>query len=104
YIRATFEASFEALSPNHPFADEEGIIEVEAGDRIPGVPDHHVKLGAEYLVSDELSLGLDVLYNSGQRLRGDESNQVATTDGFAVVNLRAQYRLHEHLNLFAAIQ
>ncbi|MEX2525690.1 MAG: TonB-dependent receptor, partial [Gammaproteobacteria bacterium] len=46
YIEATFEDDFEALSPNHPFADDdEGTINVRPGNRIPGIPDHQLKLG-----------------------------------------------------------
>ena len=104
YIEATFEAPFEALSPNHPFADEEeGTIQVRAGDRIPGVPVHQGKFGGDYVFNDSVSVGVDVLYNSGQYLRGDESNRLENTGAFAVVNLRGQYRLNEHLIFFAAI-
>jgi len=104
YIEATFGAPFEALSPNHPFADEEeGTIDVRSGDRIPGVPVHHGKFGGDYLFNDSVSVGVDVLYNSGQYLRGDESNLLEQTGAFAVVNLRGQYRLNEHVVLFAAI-
>ena len=104
YIQATFEAPFEALSPNHPFAgDDEGTIQVRAGDRLPGIPDHLLKFGGDYLFDGGLSLGVDVLYNSGQYLRGDESNQLEQTTAFTVVNLRGQYRLNEHLVFFASI-
>lgn len=102
YIEATFEAPFEAMSPNHPFAEED-TIQVQSGDRIPGIPDHHAKFGGDYLFSERLTLGMDLLYNSGQRLRGDESNQLGKTGGFAVLNLRGRYRLNEHLVLFAKI-
>jgi outer membrane receptor protein involved in Fe transport len=103
YIEATFEAPFEALSPNHPFAGDGGTIQVRAGDRLPGVPDHLLKFGGEYLFDEGLSLGVDVVYNSGQHLRGDESNQLEQINAFTVVNLRGQYRLNEHLVFFASI-
>ncbi|MEX2122905.1 MAG: TonB-dependent receptor [Woeseia sp.] len=104
YIEATFEAPFEALSPNHPFAsDDEGTIRVEAGDRIPGVPDHHLKFGGNYLFSESFSVGVDVLYNSGQHVRGDESSQLEKTGAFAVMNLRGQYRVNDHLVFYAAV-
>ena len=74
YVEATFDSALEVLSPNHPSADEEsGAIRVRAGDRIPGIPKHHLKFGGDYQVSESLSVGLDVLSNSGQYLRGDES-------------------------------
>src|SRR5690606_9007237 len=104
YIEATFEAPFDALSPNHPFADEdEGTIAVAPGDRIPGVPDHHLKLGGDYLFGDSMRVGIDLLYNSGQRVRGDESGQLEKTDAYAVLNLRGQYRLNDHLVFFASV-
>lgn len=103
YIRATFESPFEALSPNHPFSGDEDTVQVHAGDRIPGVPDHHAKLGGIYELSETVSFGADVLYNSGQRMRGDESNQLDRTGGFAVLNVRGRYRLNEHLVFFATI-
>lgn len=102
YIDATFEAPFEALSPNHPFADA-GVIDVQSGDRIPGIPDDHAKLGGDYRFSESFALGVDLLYNSGQHLRGDESNQMDTTGSFVVVNLRGRYRLNEHLAFIAQI-
>jgi outer membrane receptor protein involved in Fe transport len=43
------------------------------------------------------------VYNSGQHLRGDESNQLEQINAFTVVNLRGQYRLNEHLVFFASI-
>ena len=104
YIEATFEAPFEALSPNHPFADEdEGTIQVQPGDRIPGVPAHYLKFGGDYPVGERLTLGADVLYNSGQHMRGDESGQLEETDSYAIVNLRAQYRVNDRFMFFATV-
>ena len=103
YLNATFEDDFEVLSPNHPFADDDGRISVRSGNRIPGLPEHSLKLGADYAVSDKLSLGFDVLYNSDQVLRGDESNQVGTLGDYAVVDLRGRFRINEHIDLFARV-
>lgn len=104
YLEATFQDNFEVLSPNHPFADDdEGEISVSKGDRIPGLPEHSFKLGADYFFNDKFSIGFDVRYNSDQVLRGDESNEVDTLGGYAVVNLRGRYRFNEHLEFFARI-
>lgn len=104
YIEATFQAPFEALSPNHPFADEEtGTISVRPGDRIPGVPAHQLKLGARYPFGERLSAGVDLLFNAGQYVRGDESNRLEKTREYAIVNLRVRYTLNEHLDLLAAV-
>lgn len=104
YIEATFEVPFAALSPNHPFASgDEGTIEVRPGDRIPGVPDHQLKVGGDYGLGARFNLGADILYNSGQHVRGDESSQLARTGAYALVNLRATYRLSEHVVFLAAL-
>ena len=40
----TFEDDFDVLSPNHDFANDEGEIRVNRGDRIPGIPQDQFKL------------------------------------------------------------
>ena len=102
YLEATFEDDFEVLSPNHPFEDD-GEIDVESGDRIPGLPKHSLKLGADFHISEKLSVGFDVRYNSNQTLRGDESDQLDGIDGYAVVNLRGRYRFNDNIEFFARI-
>ncbi len=103
YVDAVFDDDFSALSPNHVAADAEGNISVEAGDRIPGIPDHQAKAGASYRFGNRLLVGADVLFNAGQHLRGDESNELNEIDGYAVMNLRALYRLSDNVSLFARI-
>lgn len=103
YIEATFESAFQALSPNHTFADTEGEIGVSRGDHIPGIPRHQFKANLDYTVLEGLVIGADLVSNSRQFLRGDESNQLDSIAGYAVINLRARYRLGEQLELFAKI-
>ena len=103
FIEATFEDSFKALSPNHAFADDEGEIRVRSGDRIPGIPQHQFKLSSDYQFSSGLSLGLDILSNGNQVLRGDESNQLDEVSGYTMVSLRARYSVNEKLEVFAKI-
>jgi outer membrane receptor protein involved in Fe transport len=103
YIEATFEDDFLALSPAHAFADEDGEIEVRAGDRMPGIPEHQLKLGADYALANGLSVGAEFIYNSDQVPRGDESNQLDEIGGYALVNLRAIYRLGGRFELFARV-
>lgn len=103
YVSATFEDDFQVLSPNHDFADEEGEITVLAGDSIPGIPAHQFKLGADYALDESLVLSLDVIANSGQYLRGDESNELDEIDGYTLVNLGARYRVSDNLLLYAQV-
>ena len=103
YIRATFEDDFRILSPNHQFADDNGEIGVSAGDRIPGIPEHQFKFGIDHSLPWNLRIGAELLYNSGQILRGDESNRLAEIGGYALVNLKASCRLNEHFEIFARV-
>ena len=108
YLEATFEDEFDAVSSsNHSFSavNESGdrVIKVSPGDRIPGLPEHSLKMGADYLLFERLDVGFDVLYNSNQVLRGDESNQLDPVDGYAVVNLRANYKFNDNISLFARV-
>jgi len=103
WLQATFEDNFQVLSPNHPFAEKDGTIGIRAGDYIPGIPDHELKFGGDYAFTEAFSVGLDMIYNSSQYLRGDESNQLDTLDGYTIVNLRGRYRFNAHFELFATV-
>ena len=103
FVGATFEDDFQVLSPNHDFADAEGEITVLAGDSIPGIPAHQFKLGADYALDERLTLSLDLIANSGQYLRGDESNELDPIDGYNLLNLGARFRVNERLLVYARI-
>ncbi len=103
YLSATFEDSFFSNSPNNPWANEEGNILVESGDRIPGIPANNLKAGLDARITDKLSLGIVVTYQSGQYYRGDESNQLPKLPGFTTVNLRGEHRVTDRLALLAKI-
>ena len=103
HIEATFEADFNALSPNHDFADGEGEISISKGDSIPGIPEQQFKLVTDYALTSRWQLGVDLLANSGQVLRGDESNQLARTAGYTVVNLRTRYSYSDTVELYARV-
>jgi iron complex outermembrane receptor protein len=91
FVRARFETPLTLSSPNHP--DEEGgEIAVEAGSRIPGVPQHNVKASLSASIR-RLTVGANVMLNSRQYLRGDEANLLPPVDGFAVGNLLAAYQI-----------
>ena len=91
------------LSPNHPNANDAGELSVERGDRIPGIPEHIFKLGGDYRLIESISAGLELVYNSNQVLRGDESNDLDTVDSFTLVNLRASYAASAQFLIFARV-
>ena len=72
-LDATFQDRLTLSSSPHPFA-EEGEIEVEPGDFIPGVPRRQFRAGADLTVGDRVVLGARLLGDSTRYLRGDEAN------------------------------
>jgi iron complex outermembrane recepter protein len=103
YLDATYLTSFSENSANHPDADDEGLISVSRGDRIPSLPKHAFKTGADFALTPSFSIGGDVVVNSGQFLRGDEANLLGETAGYALVNLRASYTFNPHVSVFARV-
>ncbi len=92
YVDATFQEDFDVLSPGHPSRDDDGLIQVESGNRIPGIPQHSAKFGLGINIIEPWFVGADMILAGSQHLRGDESNQLDTVDGYALVNLRSRYR------------
>ena len=109
FIEATFEDNFNGVSAQHPSRIDlngDGTaneIRVEAGDRIPGIPEHSIKIGGTYNLNDRFSIGVGGIYNSDQVLRGDESNQLATVDDYFVVNVNSTYKINKNFSFFAKI-
>jgi outer membrane receptor protein involved in Fe transport len=102
YLDATFREDFTVMSANHPEAVD-GEIEVEEGDRLPLIPEHLLKAGMRFAITDVLTLGADVLTSSGAFFRGDEGNLLEELDGYSVLNVRAEYRFGERTSVFASI-
>lgn len=98
YIEATYQSD-ETLAS----VTEADGVQVRAGDRIPGIPEHNVKVGAEVAVLSNLWLGADVLATSGSFLRGDDGNRQAKVDGYGLLNLHARYQPIKHVELWARI-
>ncbi len=48
YTDATFQTAFAESSPNNPEADMDGNIQVQVGNRLPGIPAHMGKFGVRY--------------------------------------------------------
>jgi outer membrane receptor protein involved in Fe transport len=103
YIRATFESNLTLASPSNPFADLNGDIHVTPGDRMPGIPLHTAKLGVGYNITEKWNVGVESVINSGVFLRGDEANQLAQTDAYAVFNLRSSYQITDYLEGFVKV-
>ena len=104
YIDATFRSPLLLNSPSNPFQDDDGNIQVLPGDRLPLIPLSRVKLGADYALSKEWSIGGSLILATGSFYRGDESNQNPQLPGYHVVSLRTSYRINKQVQLFANVQ
>lgn len=78
-----------------------GPVNVKPGDRIPGIPQQTVKFGAEYEILKGWFFGGDLQYVSSQYLRGDDNNQYAKVNEYAIVNLNTRYAVTQNVELFA---
>jgi iron complex outermembrane receptor protein len=96
------EATYETTTALASVTEAEGV-HVRPGDRIPGIPQHSLKVGAEVAVLSNLWLGADVIATSGSVLRGDEANRQGKLDGYAILNLHARYEPIKHVELWARI-
>lgn len=103
-LEAEFRDALRIASANHPEADANNEIRVERGDRLPGVPENLFKAGASVEALPGLRIGGELVHNSDQVLRGDESNQLDPVDGYTVVNLRGEYEINRHLAVFASVE
>ena len=84
-----------------------------AGDRIPLIPQHLFKAYADWDITPEVSLNLDLLAASGFYARGNENNQhepdgvyylgPGKTPGYAVLNLGGAWRPSRGLQLFSQV-
>jgi len=102
-VDATFRSPLLVPSPSNPFRDAHGDIEVEPGDRLPGIPEHRLKAGLDYTLTPAWSLGATLEVRSGVSYVGDEANLLPRIPGYAVVHLHSTYRPTAHLEVFAAI-
>jgi iron complex outermembrane receptor protein len=102
-VDATFQSPQTLPSSHNPFADANGNIQVRPGDRLPGIPMHQLKAGADYHIWPNWTVGGALTYFSNQFLRGDESNQNPTLPGYAVVSLHTSYKVTDNFEVFANV-
>ena len=95
------------------FPGVNGSVEVRAGERIPLIPRHMLKLFVDVPFSPTWSVGADVTAIGGSLARGNENNQHqpdgtyylgrGRSGGYAVLNLSSDWRPSPRLRFFAQI-
>ena len=101
FIDARFLNALVLGSPNSPFADADGNIQVMPGNQLPAVPRNRLKAGIDYAFTDAFKVGGDVLYVGSQYFVGDESNQFTKLPSYAVFNLHASYQITKNVQIYA---
>ena len=107
YVDATFETPFTAMSQSNSNLDQvDGLMHVEKGNRIPGVPHHTLKLRLGYEITSSWTVGSNVITTSSRYARGDENNldSHGQIPGYTVVNLDSHYSINDNWKLFAKVQ
>jgi outer membrane receptor protein involved in Fe transport len=100
-VDARFLNALTLGSPNSPFADANGNIQVLPGNQIPAIPRNRIKAGFEYSVTDAFKVGGDMLYVSSQYFVGDDSNQFPQLPSYTVFNLHASYQIDKNFQIYA---
>jgi iron complex outermembrane receptor protein len=103
YVQASFESALTVPSPSNPYQDINGDIEVVPGDRMPGIPESRLKLGADFKIIPQWTVGATLNLVGSFYYVGDESNQLAPIGGYTTVNLHTSYKPFPHFEVFASV-
>lgn len=104
FVDAIFSDALTLNSPNNPSAAPDGTIAVRPGDRLPSIPNHRLRVGADYQVVPNWTVGATLIYTGDQYLRGDEANLAAPLPDYWVVNLNTRYRIAPNFEVFGIVQ
>jgi iron complex outermembrane recepter protein len=112
-IDATYQSSAALFSRANSTADANGDIQVSRGNRIPGIPRHHLNAAANYDVTDRTAVGAGAVAVSRQFARGNDNNRhqpdgvnflgPGEIGGYALFNLNLDYKLDRSLQVFAKV-
>lgn len=131
YQRATFESPARIVNPNNSSnevspVDLQSYVMISPGDSLPGVPRQILQANLDFQPSDRWNFSVGMVMHSWSYVRGNENNdheaREATNSviaggnrdpydyvgpgripGYAIFNLRAQYRISSQLSFFARV-
>lgn len=105
YLRATFKNSVQFHNENNSSADDDGNFTANAGDYLPNIPKHSLKLRAAYDFTPDLTVGLNMIASGSIFARGDENNQDVNgkVAGYTVFNADANWRFHQNWSGFLKV-
>lgn len=103
FIDATYQFDGTLSSPNNPMADANGNVFVTAGNKIPAIPQHQFKAGADVAVTDAWKIGADLSVVGSQYFVGDNSNLNAKVPSYWVTNLHTSYQITREMQVFGLV-
>jgi outer membrane receptor protein involved in Fe transport len=119
YLRATFDSTACLVSESNSSANTSTVctgddeIEVRPGNRLPGLPEHSLKLNVDWRVLPSWTVGAQLSAYSNQIARGNENNaqQPDGVDffgsgrigGYSVVNLTTSWKVGKGFEVFGKI-
>jgi outer membrane receptor protein involved in Fe transport len=101
FLDARFLNALTLGSPNSPFADMNGNIQVLPGDQIPALPRNVFKARVDYAVTDAWKVGGDMQFVGSQYFAADQSNQFPKLPSYTVFNLHTSYQVTKAVQLYA---
>lgn len=118
FVHATYDTDVDFVNASNSSGNEDGIYTARAGDRIPVIPQHQLKLRGQYAVTPAWSIGSNVVGYSDQFVLGNENNNHRSNasncnggedcatgngkiSGYFIVNLDTQYSFGNGWKFFA---
>ena len=104
-VQATFDSPLTLPSNTavNDAATPAGTIDIEPGDRLPGIPRHSMKAGIGIALASAWDVAVETILTSSRVFVGDEGNDQAEVDGYGLINLRSSYRATENVVLFVRV-
>lgn len=121
-MKATYESSEriinDANSTNTQTSSNgaQAYVTIESGDELPGMPNHIIQANWNHQFSPSFNATLSMVMHSSSYVRGNENNQHqprsaalserydyigdGSVSGYAVFNLRANYKFSQGVNMF----
>ena len=105
YLRATYKDAVQFHNENNSSADADGNFTAHAGDNLPNIPKHSLKLRAAYDFTPNVNVGLNMITSSSVFARGDENNQDVNgkVAGYTVFNMDANWRFNTNWSAFLKV-
>lgn len=129
WMRATFESPASIINPNNSsnvVVGAQNYVNITPGDELPGMPNNIVQANWNYAFNKKFDLTLNMVMHSSSYVRGNENNDHKKRDatntvsngvdrdpydyigsgsipGYAVFNLRANYKFDNGFTLFARL-